>query len=323
VNGAPALIDAAPGILAAAHIAQQSGMTLYISPTGMHDAFQINSTMNLPWALNVLQVGQMRLGETIIVSPSTTWTARGSGPAPQFSWKASPGIDVEEANPGLYLEGTGSGAISFDSVSIGANWNANQALLMVVNGAWGTTFNYVNWTTGGPNDNTGIAVVLRGSVNTVFRYPNFSGGPDQVIDQTWTPLVYMPEDPNGGGSTGTWTIEHGMFNRRGILYRAGGGGGMECAMEPSYIQGSITPFLALENTIGWVDAQVILRRLAMDTSSQAFLALWDTGGHIVAKLDVEETNGMGVEASGGRPTELTGIAVTELKATNIRGVLGQ
>ena len=85
---------------------------------------------------------------------------------------------------------------------------------------------------------------------------------------------------------------------------------------PGYIQGAITPFLALENTYGTVGAQVTLRRLVMDTSSQAFLALWDTGGHVGAQLDIEGTNEMGVEA-GGRPTLRAGIAVGELKAKNI------
>jgi len=97
---------------------------------------------------------------------------------------------------------------------------------------------------------------------------------------------------------------------------------MECSMGPSYIQGAITPFLALENTYGTVGAQVTFNRLVMDTSSQAFLALWGTGGHVGAQLDIEGTNEMGVEA-GGRPTLLTGIAVSELKAKNIHGVLGQ
>ena len=63
-------------------------------------------------------------------------------------------------------------------------------------------------------------------------------------------------------------------------------------------------------------------RVVMDASSQAFLALWDTGGHVGAQLDIEGTNEMGVEA-GGRPTLLTGIAVSELKAKNIHGVLEQ
>ena len=47
--------------------------------------------------------------------------------------------------------------------------------------------------------------------------------------------------------------------------------------------------------------------------------VWDTSGHIAAQVDVEGTNGMGVEASFGRPTLLTGIAASELKAKNVRG----
>jgi hypothetical protein len=321
VNGARALIDAAPAILAAARVAQQNGQTLYIPAAGRGQNFyQINSTLDLPGNLDVLQVGQLRLGETIIVNSATNWRARGSAAAPQFAWKASPSVMAAEANPGLYVK---SGAVDFDSASIGADSNANQALLMVVDSAWGSTFKYVNLTTGGPNDMTGIALVLRDGTNTTFSYSNFLGGPDQVIDKTWTPLVYMPESQNGSGATGTWTIEHGMFNRRGILYRARGGGGMECAMGPAYIQGAVTPFLALENTYGAVGAQVILRRLVMDTSSQAFLALWDTGGHVGAQLDIEGTNETGVEPSGGRPTLLTGVAVGELRAKNIHGAIGQ
>jgi hypothetical protein len=323
VNGARALIDAAPGILAAARVAQQNGQTLYIPSAGRGQNFyQINSTLDLPWSLDVLQVGQLRLGETVIVNSATNWRARGSAAPPVFAWKASPSIHVVEANPGVYVE---HGSVDFDSVSIGADENANQALLMVVDSAWGSTFSYLNLATGGPNDMTGIAFVLRDSTNTTFRYADFVGGPGYVIDRTWTPLVYMPESQNGSGSTGVWTIEHGMFNRRGILFRARGGGGLNCAMGPAYIQGSITPFLALENTWGIVSAQVILRRLAMDTSSQAFLALWGTGGSIGAQVDIEGTNngGMGVEAKGGRPTILTGIPVVELTSREIWGVLGQ
>lgn len=321
VSGARALIDEAPAIMAAARVAQQNGQTLYISGAGRdQNVYQINSTLDLPSDLDVLQVGQLRLGEPIIVNPATNWRARGSAAPPQFAWKASPSISVKEANPGVYVRG---GADNFDSVSIAADSSTNQALLMVVDSAWGSTFKYLNLTTGGPNDVTGMALVVRDSTNTTLEYTTFLGGSAQVIDQTWTPLFYMPESQNGSGATGSWTIEHGMFSRRGILYRARGGGGMECEIGPSYIQGAITPFLALENTFGVVGAQVIAKRLVMDTSSQAFVALWDTGGHVAAQLDLEGTNWTGVEARGGRPTELTGVAVTELKAKNIHGVLGQ
>jgi hypothetical protein len=323
VSGARALIDAAPGILAAARVAQQNGQTLYIPGGSLGQNFyQLNSTLDLPRNLDVLQVGQLRLGEPIIVNSSTNWRGRGSAAAPQFAWKASPMIHVAEANPGLYVE---HGSVDFDTLSIAADQNANQALLMVVDSAWGSTFNYMNLTTGGPNDMTGIAVVVRQSANTTFRYLNFLGGPGQVIDQTWTPLLYMPESQDGSGSTGVWTIEHGMFNRRGILYRAKGGGGLNCGMGPAYIQGSITPFLALENTTGPVNAQVILKRLVMDTSSQAFLALWGTGGSFGAQVDIDGTNagGMSIEAKGGRPTVLTGVPISELTARDIGSVLGQ
>ena len=329
VNGAKALVDATPGILAAAQVAQQNGQTLYIPGPGRGPSvYQINSTLVLPWSLDVVQVGRLRLGETIIVNASTNWRARGSAQPPQFAWKSSPSIQVEEANPGLYLNGTGPGAIDFDSVTISANDAANQALLVVLDNTWGSTFRYLNLISGGPNDFSGMALVVRDSANTSLVYPNFLGGPHQVTDSTWTPLVYMPPSPSVSGSTGVWTIEHGMFNRRGILYRALGGNNMDCALEPGYIQGAITPFLAVQNTVGWNDPQIVMRRIVMDTSSQAFLALWNTGGqeiggNVRAHVILEGTNGMGVEASGGRPTVLTGIAVTELNAKNILGVLGQ
>ena len=137
------------------------------------------------------------------------------------------------------------------------------------------------------------------------------------------PLVYMPEAQNGAGATGAWTIEHGMFNRRGIFYRARGGGGMECAIEPGYIQGAITPFLALENTWGTVSAQVVMKRVVMDTSSQAYLALWGANGNISAAADLEGISWMGVESRGGRPTALTGIPVRYLTAQRSLSVLGQ
>ena len=220
VNGAKAILDATPGILAAAQVAAQNGQTLYIPSAGRGQNFyQINSTLNLPGNLDVLQSEQLRLGETIIVNSGTNWRGRGSAAPPQFAWKAPPGMSVAEANPGLYIQ---HGAVDFDSLSVGSN-SGNQSLLMVVDSAWGSTFRYLNLTTGGPDDATGIALLLRDSTNTSFSYPNFSGGPDQVIDKTWTPLVYMPESQNGSGATGAWSIEHGMFNRRGILFKQVGG----------------------------------------------------------------------------------------------------
>lgn len=324
VNGATVLIDNAPAFLAAAGVAVGNGQTLYISTTGHgQEYYQINSILNLPWAVDVLQVGQLRLGETIIVNSSTSWRAMGSGPAAQFAWKASPTVYVVEANPAFYVQ---NGAVQFDSVSITTDSNANQALLLVVDSAWGSVFKYLNLYTGGQNDMTGVAVIVRDSTNTVFEYPNFSGGPGYVIDQTWTPLVYMPESQNGSGATGGWAIKNGMFNRRGVFYRAQGGGGMNCEMDFVYIQGAITPFLALANSFGWVNAQLILKRMVMDTSSQAFLALWGLGGLIDAHVILEGTNngGMGVEAGGGRPTILTGApAVDEIHASLIANVLGQ
>jgi hypothetical protein len=326
VNGTTAFVDATPGILAAARAAQQNGQTLYIPSAGRGQNFyQINSTLDLPRSLDVLQFGQIRLGETMIVNSSTNWTGRGSAAPPVFAWKSSPSIAVAEANPGVYVNG---GADDFDSSTlIAAAGNDNQAVLMVVDNAWGATFRYLNLSTdpGGAEDLTGVALVVRASTNTKFEYPDLSGGPGYVIDQTWTPLVYMPESQDGSGSTGVWTIKDGMFNRRGILFRARGGGGLNCEMDRAYIQGSIRPFLALENTWGNVGAQVSLKRLAMDTSSQAFLALWGTGGSIAAQVDIEGTNngGMGVEANGGRATILTGIRVSDLTSRELGSALGQ
>lgn len=326
VNRTAAFLDATPGVLAAAQVAQQNGKRLYIPSAGRGQNFyQINSTLDLPWSLDVLQFGQIRLGETIIVNASTNWTGRGSAAPPVFAWKSSPSIAVAEANPGVYVNG---GADDFDSSTlIAAAGNNNQAVLMVVDNVWGATFKYLNLSTdrGGTEDLTGMALVVRASTNTKFEYPDLSGGPGYVIDQTWTPLVYMPESSDVSGSTGAWTIKDGMFNRRGILFRARGGGGLDCEMDRAYIQGSITPFLALENTWGNVGARVFLKRLAMDTSSQAFLALWGTGGSIAAQVDIGGTNngGMGVEAKGGRPTILTGIPATEITAREIGSALGQ
>jgi len=186
VNGAKAFLDAAPGILAAAEVAGKNGQTLYIPSAGRGQNFyQINSMLDLPPNLDVLQVGQLRLGETMIVNAGMNWRGRSGAAPPQFGWKASPRVYVVEANPGIYLQ---YGALDFDSVSIGAGNGANQALLMVVDSAWGSTFKYLNLTTGGPDDMMGIALLVRDSTNTSFSYPNFSGGPDQVIDKTWTPF---------------------------------------------------------------------------------------------------------------------------------------
>jgi len=60
------------------------------------------------------------------------------------------------------------------------------------------------------------------------------------------------------------------------------------------------------------------------TIAQRFRNMWSAGVNpgSPAQFDIEGTSQMGVEA-GGRPTLLTGIAVSELKAKNIHGVLGQ
>jgi hypothetical protein len=127
------------------------------------------------------------------------------------------------------------------------------------------------------NDNMGIDLMIRpGAAQYKLYDVTFSGGPNQVIDQTWTPLFYAAPGISGccggGGEPGSIAMRDTSLNRRGFLEIGHGGSGLILEADNAYRQGGITPEFAIQSTNGNLGGQVSLNFIEHDTESQAAYA---------------------------------------------------
>ena len=202
VSGAPILLDDAPAILAAANASRAAAGTLYIPP-GPGNFYPTNSYLLLPTGLNIKQSGALSLYETIEVQSNTNWFGDwGNGDEPQFGFVGSANVTVETANPGIYAHGNGIDTAYMSWLSVGTNGGT----LWVVQDSGNAEWDYSNYVanTVGRSDFLSTNIVFRststGGNNYHFRKTLFSGGPDQVTDKSWTPLVYFAPNQNGSGA---------------------------------------------------------------------------------------------------------------------------
>jgi hypothetical protein len=325
VSGSTIKFDDAPTILAAAKVALSYGASLYIpnSPIA-NGSFVINSYLALPNGLHISQSGPLTLNQTVRVG-GVAWSgasAGGRSAADSFTW--TPQITVATANPGIY--GYNSNYSLFSNILLSGIGNTNQNILMLFDDSHNVSWDYDGLvTSSGNNDDTGMAVILRSAGNGFgfyFKKTNFSGGPDQVVDQSWFPELYMPGALGGNGLTGNWSMQDCFFHGRGITQDAYGGPGFSVDVNNIYDQGMITPFLAVANGTGGEGGFIHLKNIHMDTSVSPLLAVLSTGGSNSASVKIEDYLAGGQEV-GGPPNAVTGQRVVDLKADNILSPLGQ
>ncbi len=286
------LYDAAPSITKAANVVKASagpGGVLYIPPTGSN-GFPINSYLQLPAGITVLQSGVLVVYETITITENVNWIGDwGNQGTPQFGLSQGAGIYGEGASPVVYVQGTGQNGNLFRSVNFyGAN--ANGSTILVADNAGDSNWEYCEFNTEGGtigNDTTGMCVVIRSTVQTEDKYffnkCGFFTGPNQTENASWHPSFWIA--PPQFGETGGIELfcSHLEWNRRGWgvggggvnsivggVWAAGGFAGTLMNIQQSYRQGGITPMIA---AMSWsANAGLTVSDIWQDTEGQPMLA---------------------------------------------------
>ena len=178
-----------------------------------------------------------------------------------------------------------------------------------------TIFDNVNFESGGGGASTdylSMNVVWRDTSGTIdpiiFRTVAFGGGPDQVTDKSWTPLVWFCPGQNGSGggqNNAPWiTIDHANMNRRGLYVsnNNNSNGPGYTNIDWVYRQGGLTPLLALQNPP--TNVVINMHNISMDTEANPVVAyLSPSSGGFGGLLDLSMTTGGTNEPiiSGVRP----------------------
>jgi len=282
VSGATAIFDDGPALTAAGAAAAAAGGTIFI-PANMGGAtYQINSFTQIPSSVNVWQVGNLALTETIsLYRGGVNWHGDwGAGGVVQFATAGHPFIAVNGANPGIYALGNGN---NFYSVAFGNSaTNGGNDLLFdlpyqnemvdsaVVTGGGGNAGDFLS---------QGVVIhSYNGGGNPInFFRTIFSSGP--TVDQlSWTPLFHMPANQDGAGNqVGSAYIvrcNECFFNRRGMEEDLMGGQGGNFIFQTIYRQGGITPLLAISNHAGEVAPVIYLTNVEQDTEAASTVAAW-------------------------------------------------
>jgi hypothetical protein len=256
---------------------------LLIPSDGPNAQYVINSAVATPWKVTIWQQGDLALTEPLIVGSDVTWTGtlgKSNLGAPSFSSTGTPVVYCN-AYPCVYVSSlAGSQAAGADTVeSLTFLTGSQNGLLVLIDSGWGETWYRDTFITGSTNlDNAGIAVLIRpGGAEYKFIEDNFGGGPNQVIDQSWTPMFHAAAGMGSQccgvpGNVGTLTVRDSMWNRRGFYELANGGPGISLEVDHAYRQGGITPFFAVQNINGHIDGQISITYAYHDTESQAAYA---------------------------------------------------
>jgi hypothetical protein len=124
-----------------------------------------------------------------------------------------------------------------------------------------------------------------------FHQMLFNGGPTQILDASWTPLVYYSIARNSSGGylenqNYSFYCDKCFFNLRGVEQELHGGNGGNWQFVDSYRQGGITPWLLIGNTTGVVKPLVIFNNTIQDTESVgSFAAIGGTSQTVAAYIN--------------------------------------
>jgi hypothetical protein len=319
-SGQTAQFDDGPAILAAANAAHTAGVTLYI-PSGRGNFYPVNSFLVLPTGLNIKQSGALSLYETIELQSNTNWFGDWSNHGePQFGFVGTAGVYIYTANPGIYAYGNGIDTAYMSWESVGTNGGTLWVMQDVVNAEW----DYSNFVAnnGGSSDYLSTNIVFRststGGNNYHFRKTLFSGGPNQVADKSWTPLVYFPPNQNGAGGLlnnqdYVFRCMECFFNRRGIEEELSGGIAGRFEIDGGYRQGGITPFMMVGNSLGNIGGGFIFHNLLQDTEAVGTLALLGNGGSFQVTVNSDYLSNYSADTSG-IPPPFTGYRATGVRS---------
>lgn len=315
VSSQTALYDAGPNIIAAANTIRPGGTTsavgnLFFPPAGngiQQWFYVINSYTVIPNGVNMILSAGIYTNETIEFSSNYevygNWAANNT---PQFGFDpVSTGIQTPgTANPLIYTNGVGA----FNYLALAVNTtNGGTGIISDNGGQYVMSHGSIN-TGGGSSDYISMNIVARsqgsGGNNYHYDYTVFSGGPDQIIDKTWTPLIYMP--PNQNGSGGLFNNQgfnmnffKSFFNRRGMEEELAGGNGGQKIFDNVYRQGGITPLLSVGNSVGQIGGYYYFHNIIQDTESAGTLSQW--GSTSVIQVDASGLENSAADTNGTPP----------------------
>ncbi len=322
VTGAKAVFDDVPAILAAANSSNYTspgytGGTVFIPPVvpgGGVQAYIINSYLKLPTNTKLLQAGPLAVFDTLELPTPVNWdgswaAVSGGG----FGFNTSAGVYCYAVSPCIYTNGLANSL--FEHLSVSSS-GTNGGLLWLSDDTYQATWSYDTFDSNADNagDLIGMDMMFRatgsGGNPLHFDHVYWSGGPNQVTDSTWAPLVYMPENLLGaGGAAGTHVfadMKAVFFNRRGALLEADGGNLGLWDVDWCYRQGGITPLFSLYNSSGVIFGQMNLKNCEQDTETSSTVALLTAplqGNDMYIHLDqIENSSG----EVGGVPPAVTG-----------------
>jgi len=265
-----AFFDDAPAILAAANSCSYgfpavTGCTVYIPAvpaSGGRLAYVTNSYLKLPSGTSIKQAGELYLNETMELPTSYIWEGDwNAGCAGQFGFNTSACVVVGTANPGIFSRAPSA---SFaQNLSISSN-GTNGGVLWVEDDPYQTTKSNISFGTNqaGAGDYCGLGLMFRstgtGGNPIHMDHISFAGGPNQVTDSSWCPMLYFPGNnsvsgPGAAGANWFVDIQNIFLNRRGIQQDTFGGPGSRWNVGWMYRQGGITPMFTFENGAGGVN----------------------------------------------------------------------
>jgi hypothetical protein len=298
-SGQFAVVDAAPGLLAAANASNAShnsataisyvlipGQTNPPAAKGAGVVYKIFSPLVIPAGTAVVDQGLIETFEPIILKGNSTWTGKlaTNFGGPQFGWNS--GAEIMEMNnqPAMYI--TSSGNLIDHTYFTALTGNGGD--LTVLDSACSTVFDHVSWNGGGgaSTDFLSQDLIWRDTSSTVCPISLYTvgvdGGPNQVVDASWTPLIYFAPGQNGSGGNGLSepfiNIDHYYGGRRGLYisnYNFSDNPG-SVNINFMYRQGGITPLIAIQDEP--FTTHLSLHEMWLDTESNPILANLNAAG---------------------------------------------
>jgi hypothetical protein len=323
VTGATTLLDDAPAILAAANSVSwnspgYSGGTVYLPPvpsSGGRLGYIVNSYLKLPPNTTLRQAGSLWVNETIEVSSNSNWDGSWSAPASgHFGFSGRANINCLKANPCIYSNVANNS--TYQDLSVLRPYGTNGGILWFSDDGYQLTWKDMSFDTNGngSGDYVGTGMVMRSTTTGGnpyhFDHVSFSGGPNQVTDASWAPLLYFPQSSNSGGaavaSSPFIDMKSMFFNLRGIQLDADGGTLGLWDIDWLYRQGGITPLLTLFNGNGKIFGLVNMTSTMQDTETSSTVALLNAPSQS-NQVSIHFNQVMNASAeTGGIPPSATG-----------------
>ena len=262
VSGATIRLDAAPGILAAATAASNSGGSLYIPATSSGTLFVVNSFLDISsLTFPIIEAGPLDFNETMgLTGGAFNWYGnriQSQIVAGAASWQPMANIAIGTAFPGVYVGGF-SGAVHLEGLNFGCPSNGNSCVALFTESGFNFYLGEMQFNTGTTGgDVNGVGLYMRGTLgqtatNLIIDRVAFSGGPGG----------------NVASHTGLWTckgcgqamVRSAYYLHRGtvIVQNSDHGGGGIWTIHHSYINGGGTPLYSVSGPYGFVIDQITL-----------------------------------------------------------------